>query len=417
MGRSVNEQRATMPPRQVVPKSDPYRPNNARQQRHAKSQPFDAEDLRRRLYIVIAEREAQKKKQKRRTDEIYQDEEKSRSMSWSEPKPTEASKPKASERSFAARMAKSKGTATDSNPKESGAPPAKTKTGRSMSKSIQDRLRRKPSEVDPATTESAVKTTTYHHHVPQEAAAHIERSTTANSMREQNLAHSLSQSTLKHHRAERQPPHHNDLDSGVSPTEPTHTLERVQSKRDLFHAYNPFETPQWHPADADDSPDQPQPQPPHQLRRHSVPLVMPSRAAPAKPSWRKNSIGTVLEDKAMDEISSEETLVPHHLHSQAHHPRLHHPVDWSQSDEKPTGPARAATPAKPTSGKIPLLRKADSLWTLKKFGGFKTGAGHSASAGNGAAREKQILPPEESSPATGSGLKFPRLGFLMKLRR
>ncbi|KAI1655758.1 hypothetical protein F4813DRAFT_391333 [Daldinia decipiens] len=405
MGRSANDHRAPMPARQAVPKSDPFRPSNARQQRHSKSQPFDADDLRRRLYIVIAEQEAQKKRQKRRPDESCQSQEQSRSTSRSEARQTDAIKPGASEKSFATRMAKSKVTIADST-RENDTQPPKIKTGRSMSKSIQDRLRRRPSEVDPTATESAVKATSYQH-VPQEAAAQFERTATANSMRERNLGHSISQSTLQY-RVERRPSDQHDLDSSTSPT---HALERVRSKRGLF------QTPQWHPtaAAAADPEDlyPPQPQPQHQLRRHSAPLVIPPRP------WRKNSIGTVLEGKAMattDEISSEETLVvvvdpPPPLLSTATAINAHR-VDWTQSDEKPAVKSPSA------GGRIPLLRKADSLWTLKKLGGFNRGGG---GGGGGGAREKQLqLQGEDGSSSTAaspSTMKFPRLGFLMKLRR
>ncbi|KAK6955383.1 hypothetical protein Daesc_003018 [Daldinia eschscholtzii] len=392
MGRSANDHRLTMPARQTVPKSDPFRPNNARQQRHTKSQPFDADDLRRRLYIVLAEQEAQKKRQKRRPDESS--EERSGSISLSESsRQTDTTKPGASEKSFAARMARNKGTASDAGSRENDAQPPKTKTGRSMSRSIQDRLRRRPSEVDPTATESAVKATPYQH-IPQEAAAQFERTATAYSMREINLGHSQSQSRLTHHIERRRSVQH-DVDSNSSIQE-GHALERVQSKQDLFNGRNPFQTPQWHPAETGPQSQQPQPQPQHQLRRHSAPLVIPPRP------WRKNSIGTVLEDRVMDEISSEETLVIDPV-----------PEHRVYNEKKPTAkpPTTTTSTTSTTGGKIPLLRKADSLWTLKKLGGgFK----------NGAVREKQQhQQQDESSPASSSSspLKFPRFGFLMKLRR
>ncbi|KAI2778894.1 hypothetical protein F4815DRAFT_446947 [Daldinia loculata] len=418
MGRSANDHRASMPARQAVPKSDPFRPSSTRQQRHSKSQPFDADDLRRRLYIVIEEQEAQKKRQKRRPDESYQSQEQSRSMSRSEARQTDAIKPGASEKSFATRMAKSKVTIADST-RENDTQPPKIKTGRSMSKSIQDRLRRRPSEVDPTATESAVKATSYQH-VPQEAAAQFERTATANSMRERNLGHSISQSTLKYH-VERWPSSdQHDLDSSTSTT---HTLERVRSKRELFHDRNPFQTPQWHPAAAAAAAEeeeelyphhQPQPQPQHQLRRHSAPLVMPPRP------WRKNSIGTVLEDKAMDEISSEETLVVDPLLTTT--TINEHRVDWTQCDEKPSvKPTTTTTTTTATGGgRIPLLRKADSLWTLKKLGGFNRGSSVAREKQQQQQQQQQQQHLQDDGSPTGSSpspLKFPRFGFLMRLRR
>ncbi|KAI1807708.1 hypothetical protein F4811DRAFT_549473 [Daldinia bambusicola] len=406
MGRSANDHRLTMPARQTVPKSDPFRPNNARQQRHAKSQPFDAEDLRRRLYIVLAEQEAQKR-QKLRPEESSQ--ERSRSISLSETRQADTTKSGASEKSFAARMAKSKGAPADASSKENDTPPAKTKTGRSMSRSIQDRLRRRPSEVDPKATESAVKATSYQQHIPhQAAAAQFERAATAHSMRERDLAHGQPRSGLTHH-IERRASVQCELDSNSTALE-GHPLERVQSKQDLFNGRNPFQTPQWHPAEAG-SPPQPQPQ--HQLRRHSAPLVMPPRP------WRKNSIGTVLEDRAMDEISSEETLVvdpvpEYHQHHYHHHQDEH---QHRACDEKPAKPTRTTT-----TGKIPLLRKADSLWTLKKLGGFKSSATREKQQNQQqqqqhSQQEQQQQQQGETSPSSPSPLKFPRFGFLMKLRR
>ncbi|KAI1471405.1 uncharacterized protein F4812DRAFT_455515 [Daldinia caldariorum] len=408
MGRSANDHRLSMPARQTVPKSDPFRPNNARQQRHAKSQPFDADDLRRRLYIVLAEQEAQNKRQKIRPDESSQ--ERSRSISLSETRQADTTKSGASERSFAARMAKSKGAPADASSGQNDTPPAKTKTGRSMSRSIQDRLRRRTSEVDPKATESATKATSYQQHMSQEAAAaQFERAAAAYSMCERDLANTLPQSALTHHIQRRSSVQY-ELDSNGTALE-GHPLERVQSKQDLFNGRNPFQTPQWHPTEAG-----PQPQPQHQLRRHSAPLVMPPRP------WRKNSIGTVLEDRAMDEISSEETLVVdpvpeyQHYHSNYYyqqqqqqqqyyqHQHQHHRV----CDEKPAKPTRTAT-----TGKIPLLRKADSLWTLKKLGGFKS----SATREKQQQQQQQQQQEGETSPNSPSPLKFPRFGFLMKLRR
>lgn len=399
MGRPADGHQQSGSARQPVRKSDSYRPSHTRQQRHAKSQPFDADDLRRRLNIVIAEQEASKEKKRReRLDKrgSAQSNELDTPTSQSDMVPKSASlKSGPSETSFAARMARSKISASDLW-KESSEQSSETKAGRSMSKSIQEKLRRKPSRPEPTCTESAVSAPSYHH-VPQEAAAQFERTATGNGMRDRNLVHSQSQSTLKFHVEGRRPSDQTGLDSGITPAQQNRALERTHNHREQLHERTQFRNP-WVVSDERGSSEEGR-------RRHSIIGLAPVR------SRRKSSFGNILEDEPLtihptatldlpiDEISSEETLAidPATAHE--------HRVDWTQSDEIHEKPKTAAM-------KKPLLRKADSLWTLKGKIGNLSKNGHTRDEKMGAMREKHDEGFTSPSPP-----KFLRLGFLSRFKR
>ncbi|KAI0843340.1 hypothetical protein F5Y06DRAFT_283890 [Hypoxylon sp. FL0890] len=412
MARSTDGRQQSSTARQAAHKSDTYRQGQTRQHRQAKSQPFDADDLCRRLYIVLAEQEAAKEKEKKRRER----QEKRRSTQNNEldtstgqsgtnktglavPNPA-TTKPGPSETSFAARMARRKISAAELL-KENTDPSREPKAGRFMSKSVREKLRRKSSRAEPTLTEKedAINASSYHH-VPQEAAAQFERTATGSGMRERNLEHSLSQSAVRFNTEGRRPSDQTEIDSSFTPAQQNHALERAYSHQEQLHERTQFRNP-WAAADERISSEE-------GPRRHSIIGLAPVR------SRRKSSFGNILEDEPLTihptatfelpagEISSEETLAidPATAHE--------HRVDWTQSDEIPEKPKTAA--------KIPLLRKADSLWTLKsKIGGLtKNGHGHHVRDEKmGAIREKQ----GQEYASSPSPPKFLRLGFLTKFKR
>ncbi|OTB03578.1 hypothetical protein M426DRAFT_321738 [Hypoxylon sp. CI-4A] len=390
MGRSADGHQVINPARPAPSKPEPY-PYRHKQHRSAKSQPFDAEDLRRRLYVVIAEQEASKKQRRVKVHNVESPRTVEKETSTSRPTST---KLEHNQISFAARMIRTKDMATDTLLKESPPQPSEPKPTRSMSRSIQDKLKRKSSKIEPVTIESITNSPSYHH-VPQEAATQFVRTATATGMHDRILVHSLSQSALKYH-VEGRLSDRIELDASTTPAQQKRVLERVHSQSEKTHSRNQFQSPK--PV-ADELEE------PRQYRRHSVIGLTPAK------SKRKNSFGNILEEEVMairpappidppiEEISSEETLVadPALAHE--------HRVDWTQHDEKPR-----------VGVKIPLLRKADSLWTLK---GKLTPRRGSAP---GIVRDERMDVLREkhesgSSPTSPSQSKFLRFGFLARFKR
>ncbi|KAI1106752.1 hypothetical protein F4804DRAFT_284619 [Jackrogersella minutella] len=406
IGRPTDGRQATGSMRQAAAKSDPYRQNIAKQHKH-KSQPFDPDDLRRRLYVVIAEQESREKKRRERLAETGSTRSKDHDTPTSQPKtgkPGSAvlkivtTKPDSNETRFAARMAINRITASDSPSQESSDQPLEAKAVRSMSKSIQDRIRRKPPKVESTPTESAANAPSSHY-IPQEAATQFERTATASSMRERNLVHSLSQTALKFH-VDGRLSDRAELDASMTPAQQNRALERAISHREKIHERNQFQTPRpvsdGHGVSEETG----------HYRRHSVIGLTQIK------SRRRSSIGNILEDETpavhpcatielpIEEISSEDTLIVDPATVNEHR------VDWTQSDEVDARPK--------TATKNPLLRKADSLWTLKGRLGNRNliKNGHSRDEKAAAIREKQ-----DDSFTSPSSPRFLRLGFLTKFRR
>ncbi|KAI0602277.1 hypothetical protein F4775DRAFT_588505 [Biscogniauxia sp. FL1348] len=209
---------------------------------HTKSQPFDADDLRRRLYVVVAEQEALKEKRRRsrieaeakkvrkeqkiittrsQTDMTVAEDARASTIETAVVVSTEtAVKPEMKNKtSFATRMAEAKTAATVTTVSEktrlpsSGDIAATSNTAKlrhSKSRSLQDRLRRKASsnttivtQVNEAATtttadnaSAAPAPTAPYRHVPQEAAAQFARTATPNNVRRDRIhVHTVSQQT------------------------------------------------------------------------------------------------------------------------------------------------------------------------------------------------------------------------------
>ncbi|KAI1639408.1 hypothetical protein F4809DRAFT_141275 [Biscogniauxia mediterranea] len=209
---------------------------------HTRSQPFDADDLRRRLYVVVAEQEALKEKRRgsrieaeakktrkeqkiittrSQTDMTVAEDARASTIETSVVVSTEtAVKPEIKNKtSFAARMAEAKTAATVTTVLEETPLPSSGDTAaisnmaklrHSKSRSLQDRLRRKASSnttiitrVDEAATTTAVDNvsaapapTAPYRHVPQEAAIQFVRTATPNNARRDRIqVHTVSQQT------------------------------------------------------------------------------------------------------------------------------------------------------------------------------------------------------------------------------
>ncbi|KAI1780460.1 hypothetical protein F4818DRAFT_6057 [Hypoxylon cercidicola] len=404
IGRSTHGHHTSGQAKQVAAKPDSHKQIYTKQNRYGKSQPFDPDDLRQRLYVVIAEQEASKEKQRRERQEASRSRQnEGLETSTNQPETGKVdtaapnlatTKPEGAETSFAARMARSKDQGTGFPSKETAAQPSEAKIGRSMSKSIHDKLRRRPSIMEPATTESTVRAPTYHY-VPQEAASQFARTATSSGMLDKHLVHSLSQSALKFH-IEGRISDQIELDSSTTPAQQNRALKKAQSYREKLHERNQFQHPRM-VADERGSSEEGR-----HLHNHRQSVSGLAR----KPSRRKNSFGNIPEDETLravaadspiNELASEETLVVDPAAANEHR------VDWTQSDE---------SCEKPRAAKNPLLRKADSIWTLKgRFGNFTK---------NSQARDDKRFPVREkhmdgSTPP--SPPKSHKTSFFARLRR
>ncbi|KAI0009317.1 hypothetical protein F4779DRAFT_379579 [Xylariaceae sp. FL0662B] len=394
MSRAVDHRQASGPIKQGAAKPDTHRHSHTRQQRHAKSQPFDADDLRRRLNVVIAEQELQEKKRKERLEAQARAAQEKHGSVTTQHKTAEI---EADRTSFAARMAKDKRVTASSLSRATTNKSSEAEAKQSKTKSIQNKLRRKSSRGVESTMEHTEKLTPYHH-VPQEAAAQFERTATAFSVRDRSLVHSLSQAALNFH-MEGRPFDRAELESSTTPAQQQRALRRAQSHREKLRERNQFQ--QTH-------------LPEERSSSEENPCLLRQATSGGKAhgrSERQSSFGNILEDEVLavrppavhdlptDQISSEETLVvdPATAHE--------HRVDWTQSDEVYEKPKRT---------KSPLLRKADSIWTLKaRFGNFTKQHSHNHH------RDEKTVVREKGAAAFAPPLppKSHKLGFLARFKR
>lgn len=221
-------------------------------------------------------------------------------------------------------------------------------------------------------------------------------------MLDKHLVHSLSQSALKFH-MEGRVADQIELDSSLTPAQQNRILKRAQSHREKLHERNQFQHPRLVAAAADEvrgSSEEGR----HHLHNHRH---------SAKSSRRKNSFGNIPEDEALrvrhpaaadspiNELASEETLVVDPAAANEHR------VDWTQSDEAAYQKSQSRSLAK-----NPLLRKADSIWTLKgRFGNLaRNGGGRQT-------RDEKRFPVREKHVEPPSPPKSHKLSFFARLRR
>jgi hypothetical protein len=314
------------------------------QRSHPKSQPFDPEDLRRRLYVVIAEREAQQEKRQRE---------------WVDALP--AKKAQVEREGDAQHLYIERFAATSAARSSSE---TVARSGRSLSmalamsmpkpkakSSLQDKLRHKPSktatyEIEPAGT--GTNSGAGYRHVPEQAAAQFSRTATSDGMREKSLVHSLSKAALRFYTDGVSSADREAIKSSITPGKQQSLLQRARSQRDRQHGRNQFQGPK---SAGDDG-----------------------------ISWRRLS-RSIVSETAIPEEDGVSTLADLHLHT---HPNPgdnirdvqsdetlvdaltanQHRIDWTQSDEMLPHEKKGMNMKLP-----PLLRKTGSILTLKgKFG-------------------------------------------------
>lgn len=399
----------------VRTQAKPLRPKPRQQQGH-----FDPEELTRRLYIVLADQKAHAERKRARADEAKSKD----ARSWI----SRHHNKEAAERSLR-EAARETGTAHPS--KQSSLKPPGSASSGELKKQKASKLDPHGKEAKPNTAKNAVapKVTPEpapagYHHVPQEAAKQFQRTTTVDGMRDNNsssssnLAHKLSRQALKLHLAAGAAAHSSSLrpvageDKAISPVErllkdrervddwrsriPEEAAE-VESEREEFHVAPQYQQHTFHAELARLRPAEH----PDQNRRNSTGDIL-ARAA------EDNRLSMVLVERTRTPLLDaleEATPSPEPDPATADE----HRVDWTQSDEQAAAAMSAAANAPAQRHKpllSPLLRKADSIWTLRG----RLGSGSKGSAGQEKGDMAQI-PESPRSP------KEPRAGFFAKFKR
>ncbi|KAH8899628.1 hypothetical protein GQ53DRAFT_318970 [Thozetella sp. PMI_491] len=333
---------------------------------------FDPDELSRRLYVVLAEQKVQSERRRRARAEIAANGA-SAGGQPQDPRPVPSSS-----------RAKHQ---LDRRPGENGAD------------LISELRRSKPhAPRDDPRHADAHPGTSGEPYVPQEAAKQFARTTTVENM-QGGLVHKLSKRAMKFHMEGAKANRTHEGDPSLAPHEQERALRAEQTRREKVLDRNRFQNTRIleEAAEADEERKQEE-----ERRRHrhtfEGELSKMRRASNerGRAEWR-NSAGDVLDrvegnrrsilvDPAVDPIHTD-TTPPEELDR---HQASEHRVDWTQSDETKQRPKLLLTP---------LLRKADSIWTLRTRLGSK-----------GSSQDKGDSSPEHS-------LKSPKPSFFARLRR
>ncbi|OIW27293.1 hypothetical protein CONLIGDRAFT_682358 [Coniochaeta ligniaria NRRL 30616] len=345
---------------------------------------FDPEELTRRLYIVLADQKAHAERKRARAKAEEAKAKEKDGWSWTG---RHHNKDAAERRSKEA----VRDTATALSSKETSLKPTLSTSSGELKRQKSAKLsaqRKEPKttlvkDVPKASPEPAP---VGYHHVPQEAAKQFQRTTTVDGMRDStstssNLAHKLSKQALKLHLAAGAAAHSSSLravvesdDKTISPVErllkdrervddwrsriPEEAAEVVEDEREEYHV-----APQY---------------PEHTFHAELARL----KPAEHPDQNRRKSTGDILakgEDNRLSMVLVDRASLGDVLEDAKAHPDPaavdEHRVDWTQSDEQAAAAAAAAeaviigpadAPAQRHKPLLsPLLRKADSIWTLR----------------------------------------------------
>ena len=327
-------------PRATVPKP---------KTRPSQSQPFDPDELSRKLYTVLAEQKAYAERKRRAKAKA------------------EADRRVSEQRKTATARDSVHSKATSSQSGKEDSPSSKTSASRPKSGDLHsskhshrhasDGKSQKSESTNSTTTDADGGATTYRH-IPQVAASQFSRTTKSEEPVDKHLVHRLSRSAMKFHldgpNASREMA---DVGPESSPCEQAKALRRAQSVRERLYERNQFQ----HPSAL------------HTTLESDEHAVNPSQGrsfdAQIRPRWidhsdekasRRISTGTFFGWDINQRFSggfdgaavSEKPELSDHYELAAH-PEEHR-VDWTQSDE--TVPRQTATAAP---------RKQESRWALK----------------------------------------------------
>ncbi|KAI1754757.1 hypothetical protein F4782DRAFT_528117 [Xylaria castorea] len=334
-----SEMPLAMPPI-LKPRTDGAKQQYRKQQRpQPKSQPFDPEDLRRRLYVVIAEREAQNEKRQRQRQRVD-----AMPAKWAQ-----AERERDVQHLYIESLASKNATWSAPDRTAPARRPVTQPRLRSQS-SLHNKLRCRttffgPSEPAQTSADTDTSPSTYRH-IPEQAAAQFSRTTTSAGMQsDKSLVHSLSKAALRFYIEGASSADRQAIESSITPGKQRSLLRRTRAQQERQHGRNQFQGPQ---SSGDEI----------------VPWRRPSKSGSAAGET------TIAEE---DVVSALADLHLHAFREQSSSDDAHfltddtpadsstaneHRVDWSQSDE--------LLPHEKKGAKLPpLLRKTGSILTLK----------------------------------------------------
>lgn len=383
---------------QAVARAPPPRPGKPRHRSSATDGHFDADELSRRLYLVLADQRAHSERKRR-----------ARADAAAKARDT---RPLASA-AAAVPPKDGAGPSTEARPKApttTAAPaprPSETSTDLISElrrhKSAKANAQRKPSKLALVTPSSSKPTDEpmQYHHVPREAAKQFTRTTTVDGMRDPSLAHKPSDQPLKFHPGGARSNHRAvSSDPNVAALEIAQSLQRGQSQREKAYDRNHGQSQRTRTLEEADE-EHGRGRGAELQQRHTLQAdrfrIKPD---PHQLDPRRNSTGDMLRNPEdhrhgaslpVDSIADaiDEATPPDEPERPAMPPEPR--VDWTQSDE-------VAQRHKPLLS--PLLRKADSIWALRGRLGSK-GSAHEKG-------ELQQVPETPKSPKSGFFAKFKR---------
>lgn len=405
----------------VRAQSKPLKPKPQTQQG-----PFDPEELSRRLYVVLADQKARSERKSVKTEDAKLKD----ARSWTRRhlgKEASVGKPKETALETAAPAQSSSKRTTSLKPTGST-----SSTELKKQKSPTLITQRKESKANPAkeAPKPAPEPVATYHHVPQEAAKQFARTTSIPAMRDNgsnNQAHQLSKQALKLHLAAGAGAHSSSLRAAATEETATSPVERLLKDRgrvDEWRTRIPEDVPE---ADEDRAEYHTAPQHHAQPQPHTFQAELARLTTPPSHDAeqnRRNSTGDLFDRPGGDTRLSMVLVVGHAsladvLEDATPPPDPaaadEHRVDWTQSDERPAAAAAPRTHSAPLLAQrhkpllSPLLRKADSKWTLR--GRLGSGGRGSAAA---AAQEKGESPASPTSPRSPTKEKS---GFFAKFKR
>ncbi|PTB63920.1 hypothetical protein BBK36DRAFT_1143624 [Trichoderma citrinoviride] len=383
--------------------------------------PLDADDLTRRLHVVLAEQKAHAERKKRARAALDAERQANAAAVA-----RNASALHPGQRGIAmgptvpsTQIQKKEATASKSHvrgaPRDSHQDVPKTdrlhKAG--MKNSTSSSSNRNSEDAPPAN----------YRHIPQVAALQFARTTTTETVTEKHLVHKLSRQAIKHHvqgpnaAAGRAP--------DVAPAEQHKALRRAQSMRERqYYEQNQFQLQHPHIlATTTEVDERPATTAPHTFHEYLQSQRVDALDESSK-EMRRRSMGAILsmmvprdaETAELSHTSSENQSAPSHSDILPANPDEHR-VDWTQSDEaailqqkqqqqqqQESHPQLPQQSQKSTSGPN-VLRKAESKWALRtRLGSFSKKGDKLPSP----TEEKDVGSPERPKSPTKAGGLFSR---------
>lgn len=297
------------------------------------SQPVDADDLRRRLYSVISQREIAKEKRR-----LARAEEAARKAEETPERSTATSRggQQAAEGGILADVSNQQQNIQVRGPSGSSNVP---QPSGDIQPSMNDAMRRSPSRKGATAQQTQGRSGTSEPYIPTEAAEQFARTATAQNPKNKSRVHDLSREALRLH-------------TETLPAGQGHALRKVQSERERLRERNQFQnTRVLEDTAAIDTLRDPK-------QRHSVPnrdqysdWAAPHRRYSTRRSLQCEEHAPLRAVRSNDTIPEGQVVAAGGVN-----PSNYHMVDWSQSDE---------TQDQSRGMRSPLLKKADSLWGLK----------------------------------------------------